>query len=467
MNIQPEPEKSIIKSFQISSVNESTENVTDNQKKRLDFKYLIAQWWLWCGLLFSLPCAVGIWAVVHIVFIPEISNCADAWNSESEASRLYCAQSVAKEKEADKLIQAIEMVNYISSSHPLHEESQRLKERWSQEVIILAEKKFHDGNLEKAVNILKQIPTNVPSKKVANKRIKEWELIWSKGEEIYQNAEAELEHDSQSKWYLALNKSKELLHLGNEYWADTKYNKLISHIQHEREVEEEELKNKREAEKEAKKEADKAKLALNESTFKPYSTLLTTNTPTNTHKNPPNNTNISNSIPKNTLSHIIHKVDSQWEVDLENRDKVELTKATNLANTGKVEDLNLAIVKAYQISSPRHYKDAQKLIKVWNQQVKVKEDQLILARAKEIAKKDDAISLEIAIAEAGSINSDNPLYKEANSNVKQWSQRKSQIESTEKLSQTLNIKDDFKNLSKTSGNLTTDEYNYIEMNVRR
>jgi len=347
------------------------------------------KYWLWLiPLILCLPAGVGVWGVLQILYLPEIPNCeSESWSSDAAAARFYCADKLANEQDADKLHQAIELVNTLPSDHPLRRDSDRLISLWSQAILRLAENTFQEGDLGKAVDMVKLIPNHLTIYQLADERSKQWQSIWSKSETIYKASADLVESDDRDKSYLALTKAKELWHVGNHYWGTTKYQELASLVQDAKEKKEQQQ----------KMEADlKAK---------------------------------ATAIPDANISSLDQSDQSlkKWQQEQDDLDLAQLNKAKKLATSGKNDDLRDAISEAYMVASKPHYEEAQKLIVNWQQQMENAEDRASLKRAKDLANQNDIASLETAISEARSINTGHSLSKEANRQIEQWNNRISKL----------------------------------------
>jgi hypothetical protein len=115
---------------------------------------------------------------------------------------------------------------------------------------------------------------------------------------------------------------------------------------------------------------------------------------------------------------------ARWKKEAAAEDQTRLKQARSLATPGKIDDIRAAISEASLIltDSPS-YAEAQGLIKNWERQVAIAEDQVYLDRAQDLAQVGDASSLRSAINEVDWIASDRPLYSEAQKLIQQWSDR--------------------------------------------
>lgn len=329
--------------------------------------------------MLSIPSGVGVWALIQLLQLPELPDCLSEFLSmDSAASVFYCATTIANEQDADKLYKAIVLINTLRTDDPQRPMGDRLIEQWSQTILNLGEIAFQQGDLDKAVDMVKQIPVNVPAHKLADNRIKQWKSIWSKAEAIYETAAAKMDEDSRDNWYLALSKAKELLKVGNDYWATTKYQELVHEIQ--------DIKEKKEEWNKLAEDSRKAETTKEPETI------------------------------------------NQWELDQQTQDLAQLKKARILASSGKIEDMRDAINGASMIVSGRYYQEAQKLIATTNRQIEIADDRSSLKQAQQLASTNDVVSLQMAINEARLIANERPLYKEANEQIAKWTDKMSKLQ---------------------------------------
>jgi hypothetical protein len=175
------------------------------------------------GLLIVLPSLVIFWALNHLLASPSLANC-DA--PQSTSTRLACADQVVDEQEAEKLKQAIALIEDIPTDDPLRDMRDRKLEQWSESLLDLAEATFQKGKLEEAILLTRGIPSTTPTYLKANDKVIEWRSIWAKAQQIYQQAERSLGSETRS----ASLKATELLSVGNEYWATTKYAAILAQL---------------------------------------------------------------------------------------------------------------------------------------------------------------------------------------------------------------------------------------------
>jgi hypothetical protein len=348
----------------------------------MNIQYLkLTKWWQGVAGIFLLTSAIAFGAFVHLTRSPEVANCQSSSQVEGAGAIIYCATTIANEEDSGKLSQAIQLVNSIPKDNPLYESADKLVEKWSQALLNLGEKRFHEGDLNQAIKIVEAIPNHLSLYESAKKQSEEWKAIWSQAEEIYQTVQAKIDRPNQGRvWYAAFNEAKQLKSLNNQYWASTKYQELLHSIQSAKEESEKENNGNKLAKAETKEDAN------NSSAF-----------------------------------------DSRQLTE----DQVQLEKALSLANSGKIDDMRAALVEASMVISDEHHQEAEKLMQSLENKIAASEDSNYLENAKKFALKNDTISLEMAINEVSLIGKERPLYKQANQQMALWKQKKSILEAQE------------------------------------
>ncbi|MBI4782332.1 MAG: chromosome segregation ATPase [Oscillatoriophycideae cyanobacterium NC_groundwater_1537_Pr4_S-0.65um_50_18] len=111
-----------------------------------------------------------------------------------------------------------------------------------------------------------------------------------------------------------------------------------------------------------------------------------------------------------------------WELEIQ--DIASLERARQLAQPGSIGDLSAAIAEAEQIpsSNPRG-KEAQDAIDSWTATIQTIEDRPYLNRAEQFASIGDIPSLQRAINEASRIGGGRALYAQADQLIRDWSDR--------------------------------------------
>jgi hypothetical protein len=117
----------------------------------------------------------------------------------------------------------------------------------------------------------------------------------------------------------------------------------------------------------------------------------------------------------------------RWQLQVQ--DVKILSEARDLAQAGTIEQYSAAIAKAGEV--PRNnplWSQAQQEIGSWNRQIQVIEDRPILERAQEIALPSDINSLSSAIIQARAIGKNRALYRDAQREIRGWQVRIERLE---------------------------------------
>jgi hypothetical protein len=429
-------------------------------------------WQVWAVLLVVVSGGIGFTATSLLLKLPKTPNCPRIfWPVASASMRLYCAQLEAEKLTLDGFLAAINLVEALSDNHPLRGEIDRNVEEWAVEILDLAEKEFHSGNLEAAIATARKIPANVKAYNVVEERIERWQSTWSEGEEIFAQVERQLR---ESHWNQAFREAIKLLDLDNQYWATSKYDEITQEIQLAQEESrkldsayvalrrggvDNWLKAVEEAQKinpnsYAHTEAQKL-IAQAKDKIVNYIESLVDN------RNWQALLDVSDRLPESLalkeevndwqtiasagsdaqigtveslesaivtaqqiaisrpLYDVAQDLIARWKIEIE--DVARLEKAREFAQTGTVNDLNSAIAQADTIpqENPR-YQEAREEIDHWTRQVQTIEDQPILARAEEAAIGGTIPSLQEAISQASLISPNRALYREAQEKILQW-----------------------------------------------
>ncbi|MBD3880338.1 hypothetical protein IFO70_01065 [Phormidium tenue FACHB-886] len=335
--------------------------------------------WLIIPAMLLAPVGVSLWAVSDLFGLPALPQCLTAsWSDGNSAARLYCAKLTADRRTPQELQEAIELVSRVPRTDPLRPESDRLIQQWTEDVLRLGEAKFQDGNFEEALEIADRIPQTVQSRRLADDRIQQWKDIWDQATTLSEDAKQKL---SDGDWYGALAAARQLLTLGNRYWATTQHAALMRQLHAAKDRDQNQKKT----------EADRAQKPTSNGGVQDY----------------------------------LSKIQQEQAAD----SRSQLNKARSLAKAGTAEGLQAAISEAQQvIFGTEGYEEAQAAIDGWRQQLELFEDRPILARALTLANKGDEASLQAAISEANQIGWGRALYSEANGYVEQWRDRVFQLQ---------------------------------------
>lgn len=434
---------------------------------------LLHSWKFWVGSSVVVFVGSGVLATALLLRLPAVPNCPSIfWPMASASLRIYCAQLAANKDTVDDLLSAIELVNELPKNHPLRPEINRNIEQWSEQLLNLCNNTFNEGKLEDAIAMARKIPADVVAYSLVEERIKYWQETWSKAEEIYNKAEAELRKQN---WPQAFREAVQLLDIDNKYWATVKYEeisnimktaredgaalgkaysladqggleKLLEAIKAARNID----KNSRiyEKSREAIKEFSQKMMDLAEDSLEkrdlsgaveiarqiPEEAKLKEEVADFIELARAESLTWQDSVsglesaiaaaqkiaPNRPFYSKAKQLISEWQDSIQNLSYLE--KARSLARTGNVRDLKAAISQAEQIdrSKPR-WEEAQSEIDRWRGEIETQEDRPYLERAEMLARSGDVNSLQAAINQAGIIGRNRALYSQAQEKIQQWS----------------------------------------------
>ncbi len=448
-------------------------------------------WVLWTVLLALVPGSIGFISMAMLLKLPTAPNCPSIfWPLASASVRLHCAQLAASKQTVNDLLQAIALVDQLPENHPLRREINRNLEEWSRSILQLADESFQSGKLDQAIATARKIPQDLSGDKLVDEQITKWQLIWSKGENIYQTAENELR---QQHWQSAFMVASKLVRVDNKYWQTAKYDQLNRLIVSAREDGEKLAKANGLAEDSGVDNLLKAikvaeSIGQNSYVYQKAQTTVSVfgrkmlalaqkkldsrdaDEALEIVGKIPASTGLKLEIedftaiadaqrnawigtvsgletaiaqaqqidPSRSVYDKAQKLIARWQLEIE--DVANLDKARTLANQGTVSDLNAAIAQArlIPVNNPRG-SEARQDIGQWRAQVETIEDKPYLERAEQIGFIEDVNSLQAAIAEASLIRNGRALYPEARRKIRTWTAKIQRIEDQPYLDQARQI----------------------------
>ncbi|HAC63282.1 MAG TPA: chromosome segregation ATPase, partial [Cyanothece sp. UBA12306] len=377
-------------------------------------------WQIWAIAVILASGTVGFTATSMLLKLPKSAQCTRVfWPIASASTRLYCAQIEADKGTVDGLLQAINLVEALSSDHPLRKDINRHVEEWAVSILDIAEEDFQAGRLDESISVARKIPSHVQVYSVVEKRIEEWRNLWQKGEEIFAQVE---EHLRNTQWNEAFRSAVKLLSLENKYWATTKYDETVREIQLAQE-ESSKLDNayrilrrggvdnwlqaitdaqKIAPDSYAHREAQKIIEEAKEKLVSRIETLMDQNS-------------------WESVLDVVDRLPETLALGEEINDWKALASAGMEAKMGSVESLEMAIASAQEIDADRPlYQEAQDLISRWQLEI---EGVTHLEKARDLAQGGTINDLNGAIASAELVTSDNPRYGEARKDIKDWTRQ--------------------------------------------
>lgn len=466
---------------------ESIDSLTRWPEKTKSFLFLFwyryqhrFTWKVWAALFVVVFGGVGFLATWQLLNMQKSPNCPKIfWPIASASLRLYCAQLSADSRTVEGLLAAIALVEALPDDHPLRSQVNQQVEEWARDILNLAEKDYQAGNLQQAITKARQIPNNMAVAAIIEERIAKWQGTWTEGNEILSKLEENLRA---SNWNQSFRLAVDLLNLNNEYWATVKYNEALAKITVAREdsskldnafnlfarggldnwVKVIEEARKIQASSYAYQEAEKL-IGKTEDKLQEYAERLIERKQWQALRDLANQTPKDLKIKEDvtdwsllsaaaldaeagTVAGLeagilgLEQIDSsrplhqtalamreRWQLQVQ--DLRILSEARDLAQAGTIEQYSAAIAKAGEV--PRNnplWSQAQQEIGSWNRQIQVIEDRPILERAREIALPGDINSLSNAIIQARAIAKNRALYRDAQREIGDWQVRIERME---------------------------------------
>ncbi|KAB0240084.1 chromosome segregation ATPase [Microcystis aeruginosa EAWAG127a] len=466
---------------------ESIDSLTRWPEKTKSFLFLFWSryqhrftWKVWAALFVVVFGGVGFLATWQLLNMQKSPNCPKIfWPVASASLRLYCAQLSADSRTVEGLLAAIALVEALPEDHPLRSQVNQQVEEWARDILNLAEKDYQSGNLEQAIAKARQIPNNMAVAAIIEERIAKWQGTWTQGNDILSKLEENLRA---SNWNQSFRLAVDLLNLNNEYWATVKYNEALAKITVAREDSSKldnafnlftrggldnwlkviEEARKIQSSSYAYQEAQKL-IGKTEDKLKEYAERLIERKQWQALRDLANETPKDLKIKQDVTdwsvlseaaldaetgtvdgleagilgleqidaSRPLHQtalaMRERWQLQVQ--DLKILSEARDLAQAGTIEQYSAAIAKAGEV--PRNnplWSQAQQEIGSWNRQIQVIEDRPILERAREIAIPGDINSLSSAIIQAQAIGKSRTLYRDAQREIGDWQVRIERLE---------------------------------------
>jgi tetratricopeptide (TPR) repeat protein len=214
--------------FDFEQANQVTKQLVNQMPKWLRLSF-IRSWVFWAIITLGISGGLVYLALGLLLNPKAVPNCPEIFVPMSSASlRVYCGQLAASKQTLKDLSTAIDLVKDISPNDPTRAYVDSNVQRWALAILRLAEATYQEGNYEEAVAAAKKVPNNVPAYKIVAKRLGQWEETWTKAVALDKETRALLRS---SKWVNAYSVAVKLTRLNNNYWATTKYQELADLVQ--------------------------------------------------------------------------------------------------------------------------------------------------------------------------------------------------------------------------------------------
>jgi soluble cytochrome b562 len=378
---------------------------------------LVRSWPFWSIGALVLVGGIGIASAISLFRIPNLPNCrAIVWVTASATTRIQCAEAYANQGTVEGYLDAISLVEELPDDHPLsHDIAQRV-EVWAERILDLAEGTFQAGELQQAIGMARQIPNHTGAAEVVDERVSEWKAIWDNAEAIYAAAQQELQA---LEFQNAFSQAIQLLEVGNDYWETIKYDELSAAIA---------------AARDDLNELGRAKRLAKQRTLQSMQDALEIVQSIDRESPLYNESQTLVRMFGRDLLAMAEEALDRRDVELaeqmlaaiplklqmgeEIADMRVIMEATKLSWQGGLIGLEGGIVRLQSIGSDRPlYPKAQTLMRRWQDQA----DGLAqLEWAREVALPGTVADLQAAINEADQISPGNPVWDEAQAEIKRW-----------------------------------------------
>ena len=184
--------------------------------------------WILITVCFS---GVGVFAFRWMTSLPPTPNCHNLSAISADVDRLHCLHLEAKSGSVEALLAGFDLVRPWTPDHPSFWKAQSMMERWTKDILSIAEATLYSEGLEEAVALVEAVPPTSPLSDQAEATLQEWNGLWSHGESIVNTA---LEAVQADQWDVAAQQVVELGKIEHDYWRQERANELSLRIIAER-----------------------------------------------------------------------------------------------------------------------------------------------------------------------------------------------------------------------------------------
>lgn len=412
--------------FDFEQANQVTKQLVSQMPKWLRLPF-IRSWVFWAIITLGISGGLVYLALGLLLNPKAVPNCPEMFVPMSSASlRVYCGQLAASKQTLPDLMTAMNLVKDIAPNDPTRSYVESNVQRWSLTILRLAEATYQDGNYDDAVKAAKKVPDTVPAYKIVNKRLGQWEETWNKAVEYDRETRDLL---NSSKWVNAYTVAVKLTRLNNRYWATTKYQELADLVQVAK-ADNAKLDEARQLVKSTEiKSLLQAVEMANKIDPKSFAHADAQNIISTAAKRMLKlaSTKLDNNDWKGALE-IANKTPEASDVKIELQDLINFAQARSHAVNGTISELETAISLTQSIKpDSSFYQKAQKVSSAWQLEI---QDLAGLQQARSIASTGAVTDLQSAISTVQNIPANNPRGKEAAQVVSEWRKQIETVEDT-------------------------------------
>jgi hypothetical protein len=147
--------------FDFEQANQLTKQLVNQMPKWLRLSF-IRSWVFWAIITLGISSGLVYLAVGLLLNPKAVPNCPEIFVPMSSASlRVYCGQLAASKQTLPDLVSALNLVKDIAPNDPTRSYVDSNVQRWSLAILRMAESTYQDGNYDEAVNAAKTVPSRL------------------------------------------------------------------------------------------------------------------------------------------------------------------------------------------------------------------------------------------------------------------------------------------------------------------
>ncbi len=190
-------------------------------------------WSIFWLILVSITGGIGMLSYILLTAVPPPADCEKLSILSTDSQRLSCAKIWAETDKKDQVLSALSVVKGWDKDSPLYSNGKILSDDWSWQLIKITKKELiADGDLKKAINNFKAIPTYSTAYSDAQATSARWQEQWQQGNDIDAKVQQFIQAGEWTKGSDMLNTLKSVPH---PYWNATRFNQMSSQFVLEKE----------------------------------------------------------------------------------------------------------------------------------------------------------------------------------------------------------------------------------------